>query len=114
MSRRINPGVMSRVKKDSLRVYPAGALERVLVVQKRSKRKKTARSYAALRRAAHYPLSLPPYCKAFMAFLGVHGHNAPLVRDSRQRSVCGSSATANWSIDYERSLSPKRLPEAQF
>ena len=37
---------------------------------KRSKRKKTARSYAALRRAAYYPLSLPPYCKAFMAFLG--------------------------------------------
>ena len=34
---------------------------------------RAARSYAALRRAAHYPLSLPPYCKAFMAFLGVHG-----------------------------------------
>ena len=31
---------------------------------------RAARSYAALRRAAHYPLSLPPYCKAFMAFLG--------------------------------------------
>jgi len=37
---------------------------------KRSKRKKTARSYAdAHDRAAYYPLSLPPYCKAFMAFL---------------------------------------------
>jgi hypothetical protein len=30
---------------------------------------RAARSYAALPRAAHYPLSLPPYCKAFMAFL---------------------------------------------
>jgi hypothetical protein len=30
---------------------------------------RAARSYAALRRAANYPLSLPPYCKAFMAFL---------------------------------------------
>jgi hypothetical protein len=29
---------------------------------------KAARSYAALRRAAHYPLSLHPYCKTFMAF----------------------------------------------
>ena len=28
--RRINPGVMSRVKKDSLRVCPLGAVERVL------------------------------------------------------------------------------------
>ena len=37
---------------------------------KRSKRKKTARSYAALRRAAYYPLDLTPYCKAFMACLG--------------------------------------------
>jgi hypothetical protein len=33
---------------------------------------KAARSYPALRRAAHYPLSLPPYSKAFMASLGVH------------------------------------------
>jgi len=31
---------------------------------------RAARSYTALPRAAHYPLSLPPYCKAFMAFLG--------------------------------------------
>jgi hypothetical protein len=31
---------------------------------------RAARSCAALPRAAHYPLSLPPYCKAFMAFLG--------------------------------------------
>jgi hypothetical protein len=45
---------------------------------------RAARSYAALRRAAHYPLSLPPYCKAFMASFGVHGHNAPLARNSGQ------------------------------
>jgi hypothetical protein len=32
MSGRINPGVMSRVKKDSLRVYPVSAVERGLVV----------------------------------------------------------------------------------
>ena len=31
-----------------------------------------------------YPLSLPRYCKAFMAFLGVHGLNVPFVRYSGQ------------------------------
>jgi len=29
---------------------------------------------SALRRAALYPLSLPPHCKTFLAFLHVHGH----------------------------------------
>jgi hypothetical protein len=49
---------------------PCGRRGESTCYAKRSKRKKTARSYAALRRAAYYPLSLPPYCKAFMAFLG--------------------------------------------
>jgi hypothetical protein len=60
---------------------------------------RAARSYAALRRAAHYPLSLPPYCKAFMAFLGLHGRS-------------WFDRHCNCSIDSERSRSPKRLPEA--
>jgi hypothetical protein len=51
-----------------------------------------------------------------MAFLGVHGNDAPLVRNSTQpcEPFRGLTATANWSIDSERSLSPKRLSEAQF
>ena len=45
---------------------------------------RAARSYGALRRAAHYPLSLPPYSKAFVALLGVRDHNAPLVGNPGQ------------------------------
>ncbi len=76
---------------------------------------RAARSNATLRRAAHYPLSLPPYCKAFMAFLGVHGDNVPLARFRPTVStVHGLTATANWSIDSERSLSPKRLSVCLF
>jgi hypothetical protein len=33
---------------------------------------------------------------------------------SARGTVRGLTATANWSIDAERSLSLKRLPEAQF
>src|ERR1700686_2868618 len=61
--------------------YPAAVGESSCCAR-RSKRKRAARSSVALRRAAHYPLSLPPYCKALWAFLGVQGHNAPLVRNS--------------------------------
>jgi hypothetical protein len=36
------------------------------------KRKKTARSYAALRRAAYYPLNLPSDCKGFHRLSSVY------------------------------------------
>jgi hypothetical protein len=32
------------------------------------------------------PLNLPPYCKAFVAFLGVRGHNALLARNVGNRA----------------------------
>jgi hypothetical protein len=38
---------------------------------KRPKRKKTARSDAALRRAAYYPLSLPPHCTSSYRFFAL-------------------------------------------
>ena len=64
----LHPG--PRSARDSAVLVPCGRRGESTCYAKRSKRKKTARSYAALRRAAYYPLSLPPYRKAFMAFLG--------------------------------------------
>ena len=62
-----------------------------------------------------YPLNLPPYCKAFRAFsmyTAIMRHLSEIPVNRLHRSWF--DRTADWSIDSERALSPKRLPEAQF
>ena len=56
---------MSRVKKDSLRVYPAGAVKRVTVVQGVLNARKPPGAMLRYDGRLTTPFSLPPHCKGF-------------------------------------------------
>ena len=56
------------------------------------------------------PLSLPPYCKAFIALLEYRAQLSEIQANRVNRSWF--DAHCQLSIDSARSLSPKRLPEA--
>jgi len=92
--------------------YPTGAVRESTCCAKRPKRKKTARSYAALRRAAYYPLSLPPHCKGFHRLSSVC--TAIMRHSSEIPANRGLTAFVNWSIDPEKRFRQNGCPRRSF